>query len=299
MTGSNYESRELSSENQPELVHHEQESPADSPRPPEGAQPSGVSPSKAPAAQQQSAINSHTIPQLRSRLIRCFKSRTNEPDWQLLLQQTESFADIEIHYGYYWRDGFGGVLPAGYDASSVAGEAVAELFNEQPQNGLILVPRMLRVELRKRARKIINRLHHRMENRIIRSEPDLLPFLTDDGETIRAVEKVPGPHPTPLDILLEKEDAARFEQFKTEIRALLAQDKPLLRLFGCFCAGICKPKEQARKLKVPVRHIQDLQRRLRRKLAAHGYVPSSWRSRMRANYLKSQHTCYQMLAKAA
>ena len=169
------------------------------------------------------------------------------------------------------------MLPAGYDASSVAAEAVAELFHEQPENGLILVPRMLRVELKKRARKIINRLHHRMENKIMRSEPDMLPFLTDDGETIRVVEKVPAQDRTALEILIEKEEAARFEEFKAEIRALLAQDSPLLRLFDCFCADICKPKDQARKLKLPVRHIQDLQRRLRRKLAAHGYVPSSWK----------------------
>jgi len=217
----------------------------------------------------------------------------------LLLQQTESFADIEIHYGYYWREAYGGVLPGGYDASSVAAEALAELFNEQPENGLILVPRMLRVELKKRARKIINRLHHRMENRIMRSEPDMLPFLTDDGETIRVVEKVAGPDPTPLDILLEKEETARFEEFKAQIRALLAHDRLLLRLFDCFCADFCKPKDQARKLKLPVRDIQDLQRRLRRKLAAHGYVPSSWKSRIRANYFHSQLPCHQRLAKAA
>src|SRR5207237_5978791 len=138
--------------------------------------------------------------------------------------------------------------------------------------GLILVPRMLRVDLKKRARRIITRLHHRMENRIMRSEPDMLPFLTDDGETIRVVEKVAGPDPTPLDILLEKEEAARFEEFKSQIRAVLAQERVLLRLFDCFCAVICKPRDQARKLKLPVGHIQDLQRRLRRKLAAHGYV---------------------------
>jgi hypothetical protein len=102
-----------------------------------------------------------------------------------------------------------------------------------------------------------------------------------------------------LRLALEKEDAARFEQFKTEIRTLLAKDKPLLRLFDCFCAEISRPIEQARKLKVPVRHIQDLQRRLRRKLAAHGYVPSSWKTRIRVNYFSSQPSPYQSLAKAA
>ena len=175
------------------------------------------------------------------------------------------------------------MLPDGYDASSVAAEAVAELFNEQQENGLVLEPHLLKIDLKKRARKIINRLHHRMENKIMRNTEDLVPFLTDDGETISVVEKVPAPDRTSrtsLEILIEKEDAIRFAEFKAQIRAVLAQERVLLRLFECFCADICKPKEQARKLKLPVRHIQDLQRRLRRKLAAHGYVPSSWRSRI-------------------
>ena len=206
------------------------------------------------------------------------------PNWEVLLAQTESFAEVEILYGYYWRDGFGGVLPDGYDASSIAAEALVELFTEQKENGLILESHLLKADLKKRARRIINRLHHRMENRIMRSTPDLAPFLTHDGETISVVETVLAPDPSPLEILLEKEDAAHFEQFKAQIRAVLAQDRLLLRLFACFCAEICKPKDQARKLKLPVRHIQDLRRRLRRKLAAHRYVPSSGKGKIWANY---------------
>ena len=133
----------------------------------------------------------------------------------------------------------------------------------------------------------------------MRNTADLVPFLTDDGETISVVEKVPAPDRTPLEMPLEKEDAIRFEEFKAQIRAVLAQERVLLRLFDCFCTDICKPKDQARKLKLPVRHIQDLQRRLRRKLAAHGYVPSSWKSRIRANYFSAQDTFHQRLAKAA
>src|SRR5947209_19354412 len=89
---------------------------------------------EAPEASERDASPELSLLALRARLIGCLKSRVNEPDWQLLLQQTEYFADVEIHYGYYWRDGFGGVLPGGYDASSVAAEAVAELFTEQPEN---------------------------------------------------------------------------------------------------------------------------------------------------------------------
>ena len=100
------------------------------------------------------------------------------------------------------------MLPDGYDASSVAEEAMAELLTERKENGLVVEPHLLKVDLKKRARKIINRLHHRMENRIMRNTEDLLPFLTDDGETISVVEKVPAPDPSPLQVLIEKEDAS-------------------------------------------------------------------------------------------
>src|SRR6185369_3984676 len=87
----------------------EPQAPNDDPRPLESSE-------RARFPAQQSTINSPTIHQLRSRLIRCLKSHINEPDWQLLLEQTEDFAYIEIRYGYYWRDGYAGVLPDGYDA---------------------------------------------------------------------------------------------------------------------------------------------------------------------------------------
>src|SRR6266571_3537201 len=75
--------------------------------------------------------------------------------------------------------------------------------NEQPANGLILEPHLLKADLKKRARRIINRLHHRMENRIMRNTPDLAPFLTHDGETTSVVETVLAQDPSPLEILLE------------------------------------------------------------------------------------------------
>ena len=151
-------------------------------------------------------------------------------------------------------------------------------MTEQEQNGLVLSPDELEIDLKKRARKIINRLHHRMENRIMRSEPDLLPFLTDDGEIISVTHNVPGPEPTAREILMEKEDTAHYEQFKATIRGALAHERLLLKLFDCFCAGISKPKDLARELKVPVGAMQKLQRRLQRRLAKYRVGDSSGNS---------------------
>jgi len=263
-----------------------------------------------------SCSTTHDITRIRTQLLACLRSapsrllscissfailhidRVSDKDWRSLLRRCERIATNEVEY-HCWRAVEDGVLPSGYDASSIAAEAIAEFFEDQEAKALVRTLPALRKHLGRSVRKIVNRLHHRMENRIMRNEPDLARVLTDDGETISITEIVPAPDPTPLDILLEKEDAARFEEFKARIRALLAQERVLLRLFDCFCADICKPKDQARKLKLPVRDIQDLQRRLRRKLAAHGYVPSSWRSRIRANCFHLQPTFHQGLAQAA
>jgi hypothetical protein len=107
-----------------------------------------------------------------------------------------------------------------------------------------------------------------MENRIMRNEADLLPFVTDDGEAISVVELAPAPEATPIERLLEKEDAARFEQFQANIRLLLSHERLILKLFDCFCAGISKPKALAKALKRPVRDLQKLQRQLRRRMTA-------------------------------
>src|SRR5437764_15367683 len=70
---------------------------------------------------------------IRARLIRCLLCRVTSPlpatptpsaapitdkHWQFLLKSTEYFANSEIH-GYCWRAVGGGVLPSGYDASSI------------------------------------------------------------------------------------------------------------------------------------------------------------------------------------
>jgi hypothetical protein len=234
---------------------------------------------ESPRGQNGSTEQTQTLSAVRSRLIGCLRSAglqnsLSDVDWQLLLKQTEWFAKIEI-YGYCWRDAIGGVLPGGYDTSSIAAQAVAEFFTEQQETGLVIEPQQLEAHLRRGARRIINRLHHRMENKLMRNEADLLPFVTDDGETISVVELAPAPEPTPLERLIEKEDAARFEQFKAGIRLLLSQERLLLKLFNCFCLDVTKPQAQARLLKVAVGDIQDLQRRLRRKLVALVHRPKS------------------------
>src|SRR6266576_6468189 len=51
------------------------------------------------------------------------------PDWERLLRETEEFAQFQIER-LFWRGKKGGVLPDGYDANSIAAEAVEEVLRE-------------------------------------------------------------------------------------------------------------------------------------------------------------------------
>src|SRR5260221_10742795 len=189
-----------------------------------------------------------------------------EPDWELLLQQTERFAETEIH-GYCWREVSEGVLPSGYDAGSIAAEAVAEFLSEQEAEPLALTPQELRRHLKKCARKIINRLHHRMENEVMVSECDLYPIIKDYGEVIGALETFPGPDLDAAETLMAKEEAAEFDQLNRQFVALLDRDQLLKDLFGCLCAGIIKREAIASNLGLPVKAIRNAQARLDRHIA--------------------------------
>jgi hypothetical protein len=184
----------------------------------------------------------------------------------VLLQRTERFATIEMH-GYCWREVEDGVLPSGYDASSIAAEAVAELFTEGKAEIFALDPRELKRELKRRARKIINRLHHRMENEVMVSECDLYPIIRDYGEVRGALEMFAGPGLDPAEMLMAKEEAAEFEQLKRQFITLLDRDQLLKDLFACLCAGITKREAIARKLGLPVNAIKNAQARLDRHIA--------------------------------
>lgn len=190
----------------------------------------------------------------------------SEPNWALLLQQTERFAETEIH-GQCWREVSEGVLPSGYDASSIAAEAIAEFLREQGTESLALTPQELRRRLKKCARKIINRLHHRMENEVMVSECDLYPIIKDYGEVISALETFPGPDLNAAETLMDKEQADEFEHLKRQFTASLDRDKLLKDLFGCLCAGIIKREAIARKLGLPVHAIKNAQARLDRHIA--------------------------------
>jgi len=214
-------------------------------------------------------------------------STLNQLDWSLLLKQTKWFARRQMKR-YFWRgEEKGGLLPDGYEPRSIAAEAVAEFLNElstfNPQLAN-LNQEQVRRGLRRRAHHLIDRLRHRTENRLFRNEEDLAPFMTDDGETIVIWELIPAPDATPLEELLYKEECAEVEKLKDEFIVFLGKDRLLKNVFACQWAGEFKPKAIARALKLPVRAIQHLQRRLKRRGTVFFHLKFPGKIRIRSNY---------------
>src|SRR5205085_11390238 len=133
---------------------------------------------------------------------------------------------------YCWREVSGGVLPSGYDSDSVAAQGVVEFLRDRKAKPLIRTPQELRKHLRKRARKIINRLHHRMENEFMVSECDLDPIIHEDSEVVGAPEEFPAPEADPAQEAIRHADAERLEDLKQQLILYVGEDQLLKDLFG-------------------------------------------------------------------
>jgi len=211
-------------------------------------------------------------------------------DWELLLNQAVGFATQQAAR-LRWRGALGGVLPDGYDPNSIASEAILELLkgwapHPEFQSGSqpLALPSSLpdvRRQLQRLVLRQLNRFHHRKENRLLRNEPDLSPFLTDDGELVPIVEALSASDPDPAQILLLTETTAEMDNSIAAFSAFLGTERRLKRLFHCLCAGIRQPKALASKLKLSRQAITSLQKRLQRRFARFLQAPQP------ANYARA------------
>jgi hypothetical protein len=188
--------------------------------------------------------------------------------WNRLLKQTELFAAGQAAVRW-WRHAHDGVMPDGYDPSSIAAQAVTDLLQNRrvnkDQNLTEDQIRQIQNELERLVCQIVDRLRHRKENSLLCNEPDLATVFTDDGESVRIVETIPDPSPNPAETFLHAERAAEVEHRQNQFEATLAKDRPLKTLFGSFRRGLSTPRALARKLKTTTRAIDNLQKRLKRK----------------------------------
>ena len=171
---------------------------------------------------------------------------------------------------WHWRGSLEGVLPDGFDPSSVAAEALYDFFRAPlrlafPQPGAGGVESALLRTLERRVRTIVNRLHHRAENRLLRNEPDLAPVFLDDGEPARLIDLIPDPSDSPDTALLKNESLHEFEAFKSAFSLCLADDPKLIQLLEHFCDGRWRPNDLASSLHLPVCRVKNLRRRFLRR----------------------------------
>ena len=68
--------------------------------------------------------------------------------------------------------------------------------------------------------------------------------------------------------LIQKESIIHFRNLKLRFEVSLVNERRLRTLFDLNCDGISKPQELAAQLKLPVRAVENLQKRLRRKWLA-------------------------------
>src|SRR5437016_5918583 len=156
--------------------------------------------------------------------------------WQTLFTQAFLFATKYIHR-LRWRGTFGGVLPDGDDAESIAAQAVTDFLLSHPacrirhrplihqsnnpliqQSSTPLLPRSISSPLSRLVWRHVDRLHHRSENILLRNEADLAPAYIDDGEVCRLIETIPDPGGNAYDNLVHKETTAEFESLQTDFR---------------------------------------------------------------------------------
>jgi hypothetical protein len=191
---------------------------------------------------------------------------TERNAWEFLLQKTKLYATGHVAR-WHWRGAIGGLLPDGFDPESLASEAILE-FLQDSSSATDLTPNHIhniQRDLERRVRRHVNRLHHRIENRLLRNEPDLAPKILEDGESISPIDLIPDPSPSPANALIEKESLARFETAKAQFANSLQRQPELNTMFKLLCDGIEKPRTLSRRMKLPVCAIHNLRKQLRRR----------------------------------
>ena len=120
----------------------------------------------------------------------------SEDDLNSLLSYARDYA-ARVVRRYRWRGARHGVLPQGYQTSSIADEVLAQVLRHpcrlrplhpSPFNrcnrsvshdGTLGAKKALLKNIKRRIRRgvcrLVNRLHHLKENRVVRNEPDLRP----------------------------------------------------------------------------------------------------------------------------
>jgi hypothetical protein len=153
----------------------------------------------------------------------------------------------------------GAVLPGGYDAESIAGQAVADVLEGKSRLTVGWTRGRLMQELRRRIRGKIRLLGMLKEGAKADGGPD--------PKFVGKVEEVGGPEEDGFEVLARLEDEGLLQRMKGQVEGFLSGESTLARVFGCWCEGIDKPAEIGRRLGMDAGMVASACKRLRRRLA--------------------------------
>jgi hypothetical protein len=189
-------------------------------------------------------------------------------NWEELSRRAVELAAGEMNR-FRWRGTRKGILPDGYDAESIAAEAVAELFRGNCDLGVRYGREELDREIRRAIHRQIDRLHRRQENRLMRNYGEVDPPNGNGGRR-KAGELLCAREALPDEAADQSEEQARLEAFKSLARERLDGDAEVRQVFECFCEGIGKRSAQAARLGITPGRVKNATKRLKRKLSSMG-----------------------------
>jgi len=210
--------------------------------------------------------------------------------WEEIFHEALLFAEYQVRR-CLWRGRKGGLLPEGFDANSIAAQAIMEFLETgesitvpgtvkqlshldtiPPNNRSTALPKhrpsavnpALR-EIKRLILKQVTRLHHLKENFLVSNDADLCLVRSSDGEWKSPVELVPSPGVQPDEALIRKESFLEFEKLKLRFEMFLGKESRLIRLLGLNYDGIHRPQQLAARLKLRRRTVENLQQKLQRR----------------------------------
>jgi hypothetical protein len=190
----------------------------------------------------------------------CVRERLLREDWGKLLEELTLYARQRA-----CRQRWSGPLPLGYDASGLAAEAIARLFNGECRLKSNYAAGTLRRELERLVRGEIARLHKRTDAREVSSEW-VLGRRDAIGEEQSVLEGMAGPEQDGAEVLMEAEEKAGQTELYGKLEAGLSGDEEALRVLRCLREGRHKRADIAAQLGVDEVAVTNARKRLVRKV---------------------------------
>jgi hypothetical protein len=164
------------------------------------------------------------------------KSKTkNSFDWPSITRSLIHFAQNQINRRR-WRHLEGGVLPEGFDAESIAAEAILQFFIGRNANRW-RNPSRMNYRLQRLVLRQVNRLYHLKENRLLSNEPDLARSYDFDGDPVSPTELVPDPGARPDQTAAASDDRVAQDALIATFRISLGRHRKLRACFDLLQDG--------------------------------------------------------------